>query len=443
MFRSIGLPDAARNPVSILGMAIATAAAVVFLALFSLEIAGYLTNPYVGLLVFVTVPAVFLAGLVLVPVGAWWTARRRARGLPAAEWPVIDLRNARQRGILAGVFALTLVNLLIVSMGAYGGVHYMESEEFCGQVCHVTMEPQAVAHKAWPHANVACTRCHVGPGAGAYIEGKLAGTRQLFHVLTDRVPTPVPPPQRLIQPADVTCGQCHSPTVRAGEQPRTLRDYTSDEANTENTTMLRLHVGDSTTGIHRHIGIQVEYVATDETRATIPIVRLRTPQGIVREYLAEGASATAAGVTRVMECTDCHNRPAHTFSATPERAIDAALARGSIPRDLPFARRETVAAVAAAYQSREAALAGIAERLTAFYGAVPGVDASLVTRAITGSQEAWSRNVFPQMKVTWGTYPNHLGHVDTLGCFRCHDDRKAADGAVIAQDCELCHSLPE
>ena len=46
------------------------------------------------------------------------------------------------------------------------------------------------------------------------------------------------------------------------------------------------------------------------------------------------------------------------------------------------------------------------------------------------------------MKVKWGTYPNHLGHVDTPGCFRCHDDsHKAKDGAVIKQDCELCHAI--
>lgn len=422
-------------------MAIATAAAMVFLALFALEITGYLANPYVGLLVFVTVPAVFLAGLALVPLGAWRTARRRARGLAAPEWPVIDLRDPHQRTVVAGVFALTIVNVLIVSMGAYGGVHYMESEAFCGRVCHV-MEPQAVAHKAWPHADVACTQCHVGPGAGAYIEGKLAGTRQLFHVLTDRVPMPVAPPQRLIQSSRVACAQCHSASARAGDELRVIPDYASDEANTETLTTLRLRVGDRFAGIHRHIGMELEYVAAGDITATIPVVRLRTPAG-VREYVADGATRDAVGTTRTMECIDCHNRPAHTFSATPQRAIDAAVARGAIPRQLPFARREAVAAVTVAYATPEAAVTGIAARLNAFYGARAGVDAALLARAIAGSQDAWSRNVFPAMKVTWGTYPNHLGHVDTQGCFRCHDDRKAVDGAVLSQECELCHTLPE
>jgi hypothetical protein len=421
-----------------LGIALTTAAAVVFLGLYALEIAGALTSPYLGLLVFVMVPAIFLAGLALIPAGAWWSARRRRQGR-GPGWPVLDLRDARQRGILAGVLALTIVNVAILSLGAYGGVHYLESEAFCGRTCHV-MEPQAVAHQVWPHANIGCAQCHVGPGAGAFVEGKLAGTRQLLHVMTGRVPTPVPPPDRLVQPATVTCAQCHSAAARAGDELRVIRDYASDEGNTETATTLRLHVGDRTRGIHRHLAMDIEYVAPADATATIPVVRLRTAQG-VREYLAEGAAAE--GATRVMECIDCHNRPAHSFTATPERAVDAAIDRGAIPKELPFVRREAVAAMTASYDTRNAALAGIAERLERFYAGRSGSDAALVRRAVAGAQDAWSRNVFPSMKVTWGTYPNHLGHVDTPGCFRCHDDRKAADGSTIGQDCELCHSLPE
>ncbi len=425
-------------------MAIATAMAIVFVVLAFLDVAGYLTNPYLGLLVFVTIPILFGLGLVLIPIGAWWTARRRRLGQAPPEWPVIDLRNPRQRTTLTAVFVLTIVNLVIVSLAAYGGVHYMESSEFCGQVCHETMEPQAVAHKAWPHAAVTCTQCHVGPGAGAFVDAKLAGTRQLVQLATNRVPKPVPPPADLIQPPSVTCQQCHSPTARIGDELRVVRDYGSDEANTESATTLRLRVGDRFTGIHRHISMDIEYVATDATKASIPVVRVRDAQGAVREYVAEGATggAAAAGVTRRMGCTDCHSRPAHTFSFTAERAVDSAIGRGAIPRELPFARREAVLAVTGEYASRDAALAAIAERLQAFYSARGTADPALVTRAIAGTQEVWARNVFPQMKVTWGTYPNHLGHTDTDGCFRCHDDtHKTGAGSVISQDCELCHSI--
>jgi hypothetical protein len=46
------------------------------------------------------------------------------------------------------------------------------------------------------------------------------------------------------------------------------------------------------------------------------------------------------------------------------------------------------------------------------------------------------------MKVTWGTYPNHLGHKETAGCFRCHDKKhKTADGDKISKDCDTCHTI--
>jgi hypothetical protein len=52
----------------------------------------------------------------------------------------------------------------------------------------------------------------------------------------------------------------------------------------------------------------------------------------------------------------------------------------------------------------------------------------------------YNRNVFPDLKVTWGTYPNNLGHTDFPGCFRCHDGTHAStDGRSITQDCNACH----
>jgi hypothetical protein len=428
-------------------MTIATAAAWLFLALLLLEIFGFSTNPYVGLLVFVTVPLAFVAGLLLIPIGVWASARRRRAGKPDVEWPVIDLRLPRQRGLLLGVLALTFVNVLIVSAAGFGAVHYMERTEFCGQVCHTTMEPEFVAHQVWPHARVSCVSCHVGAGAGSFIEAKLAGTRQLYHLATNQVPRPVPTPVRAIGRTDETCGGCHHTSRAVGDRQKRIHEYANDEGNTETVTALTLHVGSATdragAGIHRHIALDIEYVATNESRDTIPWMRARGVDG-TREFRAEGVTDAqiAEGVRRRMDCTDCHNRPAHTMSFTPERAIDGAIAGGRIPRTLPFVRREAVAAVSGDYADGDAALAAIAKRLNEFYAGRGGTDAALVRQAIASTQDVWSRNVFPRMRVTFGTYPNHLGHVDTPGCFRCHDDsHKSADGRVVAQECELCHEI--
>lgn len=432
----IRLPGAARNPVSLVGMAVATATAVLFVVLFALEMLGYLTNPYLGLLIFVAVPVVFVVGLLLIPLGAWWTNRRRDPSAPPPDWPVVDFRSVHTRRVAFAVLALTLVNLVIVSLAAYGGVHYMESAAFCAQTCHTTMEPQAVAHAAWPHANVACTQCHVGPGADAFVQAKLAGTRQLLHLVTGRVPKPVPPPEALIQPASATCGTCHSGRMRQGERIRLERAYLADEASTETITTMRMHIG----AIHRHLDLDIDYPVEDRLKDVISWVRARYPDGTMRVFKTDGATET--GVTRRMDCVDCHNRPAHTFFLTPEAAVDSAIAQGRIPRELPFARQQAVAAVSAEYPDRAAALGAIARQLTGFYASRPGTDAQLVERAVASAQDVWSRNVFPAMNVKWGTYPSKLGHVDAPGCFRCHDDwHTAADGAVIKQECELCHTI--
>lgn len=447
------LPAAARHPVSLIGIIITTAMAWVFLAMLALDLLGYLANPYIGLILFVAVPAAFVAGLLLIAIGAWRAARRR-RHAPdeVPEWPVLDLRDPRQRSLVATVLALTFVNVLIVSIAAFGGAHYMETTAFCGTTCHTTMEPEYVAHQAGPHASVECVQCHVGPGAGALIQSKLAGTRQLVHVIMNRVPTPVPPPAELISPARETCERCHWSERFIGDRTRVIREFAGDEKNSETDTVLQLHVGGGSrargigTGIHWHMNLdnEIEFVATDDTLATIPYVRLRDRAGNVREYVADGATPQqiAAGTRHRMDCMGCHNRPAHTFDPTPGRAIDRAIAEGRIPRELPFARREAVAAVRAVYVDRAAALDGIASRLRAFYRARGGVDQGLVDRAVVGAQDAWAGNVFPAMKVGWGTYVSQLGHVDSPGCFRCHDDsHKTSDGKVISQDCELCHAM--
>jgi hypothetical protein len=437
----------------VLGTAVATAAAGLFFALFGLESLGYLTNPYLGILVFIAVPLLFAAGLLLIPIGAWW-ARRRKRADPQlqSDWPVIDLRDAHQRSVASIVLLLTIANVLIVSIAAYGGVHYMESPAFCGQVCHTPMAPQYAAYEQWPHARVPCVDCHVGSGAGALVESKLTGARQLLQVATGRIIRPIPSPVSSMRPARETCEQCHWPEKFHGDKTRQIRDYSNDAANSETVTVLQLHVGGGSrtlaigTGIHWHMNLdnQIEYVATDAARETIPYVRLTDRQGRIREYRTAAVTDAqiAAGTSRRMDCMDCHNRPAHSFYATPERAVDAAIAQGRIPRELMFVRRETVAAVGAPYANQAAALSAIARRLEAFYAGRTDADARLVARAVAAAQDVWSRNVFPDMKVSWGTYPNYLGHVDAPGCFRCHDDEhKASDGNVIRQDCELCHAI--
>ena len=93
---------------------------------------------------------------------------------------------------------------------------------------------------------------------------------------------------------------------------------------------------------------EIEYVALDEKREQIPYVRVATPDGRVRELRRRVTAADVAGkARRRMDCLDCHNRPAHRFGSSPERAVDAAIGAGRINAKIPFIRRDAVRALMA------------------------------------------------------------------------------------------------
>jgi hypothetical protein len=447
------LAAALRNRFSALGVALTTASALLFLALIALELLGALRNPYVGILMFVIVPALFALGLLLIPVGLWLERRKAGDRIPAG-WPKLDLKEPTTRRMAIFVVAATLVNLAIISMASFGAVHYSESQAFCGEVCHGVMGPEFVAHQNGLHARVDCVACHVGPGAGAFLSAKLNGTRQLWLVAAGNYHRPIPTPIEGLPDVQRTCEQCHAPDRYVGDKIKVFYEHADDEANTQSKTVVRLKVGGPVSGTGSGVGIHwhmnranlVEYVAVDEQRETIPYIRVTTPDGKVREYFAEGTSpAQIEGKTRrTMSCLDCHSRPAHTFGTTAERAVDAALGAGLMNAKIPFVRREAVRALKAAYPSHEVALPQIERTMReALTLRLPhSFEEGDLRRAIGIAQALYRHNVFPAMKVDWGTYPDHSGHMASTGCFRCHtDSHKTRDGLAIRQDCELCHTI--
>ena len=441
----------ARHPLAIAGALITTASAVGFVALAIAVVAGLFDNPYAGLVVFVAIPAVFVIGLLLIPAGMWLQQRKLERDPAAgAEWPVLDFRHTSVRRTALLITALTAVNIVIVLLAGYGSLHWMESPSFCGQVCHTAMQPQFASWQAASHGQVACVHCHIGEGASGFVHAKLAGVRQLVHVVTNSVPTPVPLAADL-PPVDQTCLNCHRPGHVAADRIRVIREYADDEKNSETTTVLQMHMGagsSSQRAIHWHAdpAVRVEYVSTDAAHETIPYVQVTYANGQVKEYRAADTTdqAISGGTRRTMDCRDCHNRVGHPISASAEQGVDQAIAAASVSRDLPFVRREGVRLVKASYASEDAAMSAIESGLRSFYASLGDTDPQAVSRGITAVQDVYRRNVFPSMMVTWGTYPDQKGHVTSTGCFRCHDDsHMAKDGSTISADCEFCHKQIE
>ena len=444
-----------RHPVALAGVLLTTAAAVVFFVLLIAELWGLFDNPYAGLVVFILVPAIVVLGLLLIPLGMW-LEHRRLSAHPGAEreWFVLDFRSAGMRRRAMLVLALTAVNVMIVLLAGYGSLHYMESPAFCGQTCHTPMHPQFTAWQDASHSRVACVQCHVGEGTRAFVHYKLNGVRQLYHVVTGSYERPIPGVVADFRPANEVCGSCHWSGKDFGDTIRIKREYADDEANTETTTILQMHVGGPgvpTPGgraIHWHADprVRVEYVSVDAPRQTIPYVRLTDARGQVREFTADGAKAAdiAKGQRRTMDCIDCHNVVAHRVAPTPEQAVDRAIASGRIPRGLPFVRREGVRLLKASHTTEEAAGRIIEDELRQFYTSTGRGANAEVAGAVTSLRNIYRRNVFPAMKVTFGTYPDNLGHITSVGCFRCHDgSHTATDGTTISAECEYCHTQIE
>jgi nitrate/TMAO reductase-like tetraheme cytochrome c subunit len=350
------------------------------------------------------------------------------------------------------ITALTAVNVVIILLAGHGSLHWMESPQFCGQTCHAPMHPQFTAWSNASHARVACVDCHIGEGAAAFVHAKASGIRQLVHVATNNVPKPIPPGAELPPGAQARmCTGCHRPDRRGGDVIRTIREFADDETNTETTTTLLLHVGigsSSARAIHWHAdpAVRVEYVATDEACQTIPYVKVTDASGNVKEYRAEDATdrAVAGGTRHAMDCVDCHNVVGHPIAPTPEKAADRAIGAMAVSQRLPFARREGLRVIKDSYPDENAALAAIDRELRKFYASQEGATDAAVNQTVTSFQNAYRGNVFPSMRVTFGSYPDNKGHVTSNGCVRCHDDSHVAkDGAKISGDCEYCHKQLE
>ena len=130
----------------------------------------------------------------------------------------------------------------------------------------------------------------------------------------------------------------------------------------------------------------------------------------------------------------------------PEAAVDRAMAGGAISASLPFAKQQSMELLKRPYASGPDAATRIPADFDAYYQQkYPALHQSRrpeIANSAAALLAVYSRNVFPEMKITWGTYPNHLGHTDSPGCFRCHDDgHVAAGGAKITQDCSACHNV--
>jgi NapC/NirT cytochrome c family protein len=453
MLRRTPLYYLASNLTSLVGVMLVTTGGILWLILLPSWWRGDTSHPYIGIIGNMLLPVLFFSGLALIPLGIWLHSRRRR--LTGDTGPLLPRGNELRR---LGIFvaATTFVNLVIGSQLLYSAVSYMDSDSFCGQACHTVMQPEYTAYKHSPHARVSCTDCHIGPGAPWFVKSKISGTGQLFAVLFRTYPKPIPSPVKALRPARETCEHCHWPQRFGGDKFFVHTEYAQDEQNEVSTNVALMKIGGrsfrGTVGIHgAHVdaAAQMQYVATDLQRQVIPQVTFTDVAGKVTVFNSTDIKVKpeelARGEHRTMDCMDCHNRPTHIFQL-PERALDLAMTQGGISPKLPFIKKQALEVLRRAYPDSAAGTREIGNALENYYRTnypqIYSTHSALLTNAIATVQSIYQQNVFPEMKITWGTYPNNLGHTDFPGCFRCHDgNHTSAEGRTISNDCATCHDL--
>ncbi len=438
-----------QNWISLAGAIITAGSLFAFLFLLTLDLAGKgERNPYLGILCYLVAPAFLILGIALVLGGAWQQHRLRTR-TPDGPAPrlAIDLARPHDRWLLIWFSVGTVAFLLLTSVGSYQTFHYTESVEFCGEVCHKVMQPEFTTYQAGAHARVACVECHIGSGAAWYVKAKVSGLYQVYSVLFHKYEQPIPTPVQNLRPARDTCERCHWPEKYSGSIEVTHHRFLADEENTPYTVRLLVHVGGGSAahgpvgGIHWHMLVsnKVEYYAADLRRQTIPWIKVTSPDGSVKVFRTDDFKGEPdPKAVRQMDCMDCHNRPAHNYSS-PNDSVDEALYLNRIDRTLPGVKRAVVDLLTKTYANEEAATAAIDKGLRQRYAGKPGLDATIVA-----AQRIYRVNFFPEMKADWSKYPNNIGHLDSDGCFRCHDGKHNLVGdrtKGLSTECVTCHTI--
>jgi nitrate/TMAO reductase-like tetraheme cytochrome c subunit len=344
-----------------------------------------------------------------------------------------------------------LAVLVIALIG--GGTYtwdYTNSPKFCGTSCH-TMPPQNSTYLASPHANVYCTECHLGRGFfGQTVARKSEDVRevvaQAFHLYE------FPIRASRTRPALETCEKCHQPEAFASDSLRTITHFASDRDNTASTDYLVMKTGGGAKrqglglGIHWHIVNQVEYYATDVLGQNIPYVRVHNDDGTTTEYVDVQSGfdpkSIGQGQLKTMDCVTCHNRVTHNFM-DPAQSVDLAMSRGLINPGLPNIHLKAVELLTAQYDTRDDAVKAFGRLEQYYQNSTYKGHEDQVAAAIQTIQGIYDNTVFLDQKVDWTTYPNNVGHINSPGCFRCHDGKHLdSKQQAIRLECNLCHSIP-
>ncbi len=443
-----------------LGVMLTTSSFIVFIIFEIAWMLGVINNAYVGLIIYMALPALFIIGLILIPIG--WRKAKRTTGKTSREllerrFPTKEVKGGfLGSGIFRTILFLTIINIIFVGGASMQMLNFMDRPHFCGTACHSVMNPEWTTYLDSPHARVKCVECHVGQGLEAAIDAKINGLWQIISATFNLYEKPIPTPVHNLRPARETCEECHWPQKFYGYRMQTRISYASDSLSTPTYRTLNLKIdagrSDQKSGIHWHISDanEVRYTSVDNESEEMIWVDVKQPDNTFRRYYNRDLDSSyfsdiSEEDVQTMDCIDCHNRATHIYE-DPKRAIDERIRLGILNRDLPYLKREALAAITGGFPDLSSAFSGINNHINSFYKRnyqeIYEQEAALIDSTVNTLCSIYARNIHPEMNITWGVYPSHIGHKGSRGCFRCHLNHMTdKNDEAIPFDCTLCHSI--
>ena len=370
------------------------------------------------------------------------------------------MRLSLKRHGVIGAATLFVIGGLALAVLAAGGIvawEFSNSNRFCATMCHSVHPEETRAHGTGPHARVNCVECHMGRLSTLHMMAlKPTHAKELWGMIAGYER---PLTSSTLRPGRDHCESCHWPEAEHHDSIAIKKRYDTDAKSSETTYRLVLHTGmgtirdSSAKGIHWHIANEFKFISHRPAAADHP---LGTGQA---QPTARSAPTSTRPPTlseadlkkfepRRMECFDCHNAVGHPFR-NPADLVDEAIADGRIDRSLPNAKARAVALI-----EQTTKLVGPHKEMG------PQIEKLIAESAPKGEmkpemqqkekqfQAAMKQilvdSTFSHEGLAWESFPNHAGHKDTPGCFRCHDGKHVNEqGEAIRLQCTLCHNLPQ
>ena len=363
------------------------------------------------------------------------------------------------RTLIIGIVVF-VAGAIVVGAAGIAGWEYSNRDAFCANTCHGVHPEEPYAHQLGHHASVACVECHIGRvSTFAAIAEKTGHITHAWSFLAGfERPTTAPSFKGSVN----SCEGCHTSAPHSHNTVLNEQRFSSDRRNTESKLTLTMRLRDrefsdeQRRGVNWHSSGAVRFISDDPQNLNIRWVEATLPDGSthvyndVRNPLSEDELKQSSA--KIMDCSDCHNRAGHPFRS-PEEEVDAALREGRLDPDLPFIKQRMIDLLNQDFESSEEAATLVHDAWESYRAEFPDIeernpDAWTSARAFMEERSEFLvdllvRRHFVDHDVSWRSFPDHNGHKQDPGCFRCHNGRlQTSDGMPITSNCTNCHSIP-